>query len=170
MGDKHVFFQNVQSVQLEETKKIELRCIRDEERRLLRVEGGIRERWVRLFHSLLNAKSDMLDSDIPKRLPLQPVLNTLWIEPKQKTIATVNKTIANAKAVRADGLAVKLLKLGLQALRLAESSALPQDQNGKGNRGPHVWMKYVDPSPGTLRANSIPCNPGTCFASSGHST
>ena len=35
----------------------------------------------------------------------------------------------------------------------AESSTLPQDQNGKGrgNQGASVWMQYVDPSPGTLR-------------------
>ena len=39
------------------------------------------------------------------------------------------------------------------ALRPTESRALPQDPNGKGkgNRGPLVWMQYVDPSPETLR-------------------
>ena len=39
------------------------------------------------------------------------------------------------------------------ALRPTESRALPQDPNGKGggDRGPLVWMQYVDPSPGTLR-------------------
>ena len=39
------------------------------------------------------------------------------------------------------------------ALRPTESRALPQDPNGEGggNRGPLVWIQYVDPSPGTLR-------------------
>ena len=39
------------------------------------------------------------------------------------------------------------------ALRPTDSSALPQDPNGKGrgNRGPPVWMQYVDPPPETLR-------------------
>ena len=44
MGDQHGFFQNIKSVQLEETKKVESQCIRDEEGRLLRDEGRIRER------------------------------------------------------------------------------------------------------------------------------
>ena len=47
MGDQHGFFQNIKSVQLEETKKVESQCIRDEEGRLLRDKGRIRERWVR---------------------------------------------------------------------------------------------------------------------------
>ena len=30
MGDQHGFFQNITSVQLEETKKVEAQCVRDE--------------------------------------------------------------------------------------------------------------------------------------------
>ena len=44
VGDHHGFFQNIKSVQLEETKKVESRCIRDEEGRLLRDKGRIYER------------------------------------------------------------------------------------------------------------------------------
>ena len=44
MGDQHRFFQNIQSVQLEETKKVESQCLRNEEGRLLRDKGRIRER------------------------------------------------------------------------------------------------------------------------------
>ena len=36
MGDQHGFFQNIKSVQLEETKKVESQYIRDEEGRLSR--------------------------------------------------------------------------------------------------------------------------------------
>ena len=46
MGDQHGFFQNIKSVQLEETKKVESQCVRDEGGRLLRDKGRIRERWV----------------------------------------------------------------------------------------------------------------------------
>ena len=81
MGDQHRFFQNIKSVQLEETKKVESQCVRDEGGRVLRDKGRIRERWVRFFRSLLNSKSDMLDPDIPKRLPQQPVASALGIEP-----------------------------------------------------------------------------------------
>ena len=114
MGDQHRFFQNVKSVQLEETKKAESQCIRDEAGRLLRDKGRIRERWVRFFRSVLNSKSsDMLDPDIPKRLPQQPVASALGIEPTEE-IATSMKAMANAKAVGPDGLPAELLKLGFQ--------------------------------------------------------
>ena len=44
MGDQHGFFQNIKSVQLEETKKIESQCVRDEEGKLLRDKGGVSAR------------------------------------------------------------------------------------------------------------------------------
>ena len=86
----------------------------DEEGRLLRDKGRIRERWVRFFHSLLDAKSDTPNPDIPKRLPQQPVASALGIGPTEEEIATALKAVANAKAVGPDGLPVELLKLGLQ--------------------------------------------------------
>ena len=48
------------------------------------------------------------------------------------------------------------------ALRPAESRTLPQDPDGKGrsNRSPSVWMRYVDPLPGTLRQTSYRTPPG----------
>ena len=122
MRDQHGFFRNIKSVQMEETTKVESQCVRDEEGRLLRDKGRIRERWVRLFRSLLNSKSDMLDADmldadIPKRLPQHPVASALGIEPTEEEIATAMKAIANAKAVGPDGLAAELLKLGRQQVR-----------------------------------------------------
>ena len=44
MGGQHGFFQNIKSVELEETKKVESQCVRDEGGRLLRNKGRIRER------------------------------------------------------------------------------------------------------------------------------
>ena len=63
--------------------------------------------------SLLNAKSDMVDTEIPKRLPQQPIVSALGIEPMEEEIATAMKAMASAKAVGPDGLPVILLKLGL---------------------------------------------------------
>ena len=114
MGDQHGFFQNIKSAQLEEMKNAESQCVRDEGGRLLRDKGRIRERWVRFFRLLLNYKSDMLDSDIPKRLPQQPVASALGIEPTEEEIATAIKAMANEKAVGPEGLPAELLKLGLQ--------------------------------------------------------
>ena len=101
-------------MQLEETKKVESQCIRDEEGRLLRDEGRIRERWVRFFRSLLNSKSGMLGPAISKRLPQHPVASALGIEPAEEEISTAMKAMANAKVVGPNGRSVELLKLGLQ--------------------------------------------------------
>ncbi|CAN0201616.1 unnamed protein product, partial [Ascophyllum nodosum] len=114
VGDQHGFFQNIKSVQLEEMKKAESQCVRDEEGRLLRDKGRIHERWVRFFRSLLNAKSNMLVPDILKRLPQHPVASALGIEPTEEEIATAMKAMANAKAEGPDGVPAELLKLGLQ--------------------------------------------------------
>ena len=101
-------------MQLEETKKVELQYIRDEGEILLRDKGCIFERWVRFFRSLLKVKPDMLDPNIPKRLPQQPVTSALRTKPTDKEVATAMKAMKNAKAVEPDGLSVELLKLGLQ--------------------------------------------------------
>ena len=69
---------------------------------------------MRFFRSLLNAKSNTLDPDIPKRLPQQPVASALGTEPTEEEIATAMKAIANAKAVGPYGLPVELLKLVLR--------------------------------------------------------
>ena len=116
-GGQYGFFKNIKSMQLEETNKVESQCIRDLGGRLLRDKGRIRERWVRFFCSPLNPSFDMLDPDIPKRLPQHPVASALGIEPTGEEIATVVKAMANAKAVGPDGLPgeqLELLKLGLQ--------------------------------------------------------
>ena len=78
----------------------------------MRDKRRIRERWVRFFLSLLNSKSDMLDADIPKRLPQHPVASALGIEATEEEIATAMKAMANAKAVGPDGLPAELLKVG----------------------------------------------------------
>ena len=117
VGDQYGLFQNIKSVQLEKTKKVESQCVRNEEVRLLRNKGRVLERWVRFFRSLLNAKSDMLDLDIRKRLPQHPVASALGIEPTEEEIATAMKAMASAKAVGPDGLPAELLKLGLQQAR-----------------------------------------------------
>ena len=67
---------------------------------------------MRFFRSLLNAKSDMLDPDIPKRLPKHSVASALGIEPTEEAIATAIKATANVKAVGPDALPTELQKLG----------------------------------------------------------
>ena len=125
-------------MQLEETKKVESQCVRDEGGRLLRDKGRIRERWVRFFRSLLNSKSDMLDPDTPKRLPQQPVASALGIEPTEEEIATA------MKAMGPDGLPAELLKLGLQQDRtiLLEFHRLTT-LNWREGKVPQQWKDAV---------------------------
>ena len=56
----------------------------------------------------------MLDTDIPKRLPQQPVASALGIERTEEEIIIAMKAMADKKAVGSDGLPAELLKLGLQ--------------------------------------------------------
>ena len=77
MGNQHGFFQNIKSVQLEETRKVEPQYVCDKEGRLLWDKGRIRERWVRFFHLPLSAKYNMLGPDMPKELRQQPVASAL---------------------------------------------------------------------------------------------
>ena len=90
-GDQHGFFQNITAVQLEETNKLESQCVRDEGGRLLRDKISIRERWVRFIRSLLKAKSDMLNLDVPESLPQRGMEST------EEETATAMKAMANAK-------------------------------------------------------------------------
>ena len=101
-------------MQLEGTKRVESQCARDDEGRLLPAKGRIRERWVRFFRSQLNAKSDILDTNIPRRLLQQPVVSTLGIHATEKEITTAMKAMATAKIISLDGFPVELLKVGLQ--------------------------------------------------------
>ena len=101
-------------MQLEKTKRVESQCVRDVERILLRNKSHIRDRWVRFFRLLLNTKFDLLDPDISKRLPQQPVASTLRIEPTAEETTTVIMAMTNAEAVGKDSLSAQLLKIVLQ--------------------------------------------------------
>ena len=86
----------------------------------------------------------MLDLDIPKRLPQQPVASALVIEPTEEEIVTAMKTIANEKAVGPDGLPAELLKLRLQQDRtiLLEFHRLTT-LNWREGKVPQQWKDAV---------------------------
>ena len=69
--DQRGFFQHLKSMEVEETRKVDSQCIRDEDGRLLRDKDLIAQRWARFFHSLLNAKAEKLDPDITSKLQQQ---------------------------------------------------------------------------------------------------
>ena len=79
--------KTMSSLKLEETDKVESQCVCDNVRILLRDKRPIHEKWVRFFRSLLNAKSDMLDFDILKRLPQQTEARALRINPRRRRLS-----------------------------------------------------------------------------------
>ena len=111
--DQRGFFQHLKSMEVEETRKVESRCIRDEDGRLLRDKDLINQRWARFFHSLLNAKAEKLDPGITDQLPQQTMETNLGVEPTKGEITLALRAMANSKAVGTDGLPAELLKLGL---------------------------------------------------------
>ena len=110
-------FHLLKSTQVEEVRKVNSQYIWDEQGELLRDAGLIRERWVRHFRSLLNAKSETLDPTVISKIPQRPVAEALGEEPTEDEVAAALRSMANAKAVGPDGLPAELLKLGLHENR-----------------------------------------------------
>ena len=72
---------------------------RDENGTLLRYRVGTRERWVRFFDKLLNAKSLKLDPITIELLPPRPLEASLGDEPSMDEMMEVIKGMPNWKAV-----------------------------------------------------------------------
>ena len=87
--------------------------MKDEKGVLLRDVELIRERWVRWFHTLLNAKSPMLDPNIAEGLDPWPENMLLGVQPTMQELTDAIGSLANGKAVGPDGVSVELLKIAL---------------------------------------------------------
>ena len=77
------FFQHLKSMEVEETRKVEPQCIRDEDGRLLRDKDLINQRWAKFFHSLLSTQAERLDPDITAKLPQRTIEANLGVEPTE---------------------------------------------------------------------------------------
>ena len=75
--------RDLKSMEVEETRKVESQCIRDEDGRLVRDKNLITQRWARFFQSLLNAKTEKLGPDITSRLPQQTMEAMFGVEPTE---------------------------------------------------------------------------------------
>ena len=71
--------------------------VKDEDGLLLRDLELIRERWVRRFHTLLNAKSPKLDPNIAEGLPQWPENMPLGVQPTMQGLAGAIRSSANGK-------------------------------------------------------------------------
>ena len=87
--------------------------VKDVDGVLLRDILLIRERWVRWFHTLLNAKSPWLDPHIAECLDESSENMPLGVQPTMLKLTDVLRSLANGKAVEPDGVSLELFKTTL---------------------------------------------------------
>ena len=85
--------------------------IKDEERRFLRDNILIRERWVRWFRKLINNKLPTTDPQIVEEDKQWPLCRPLGDVPFRYEIEETIRAVANRKAVAPDGFLAELLKV-----------------------------------------------------------
>ena len=87
--------------------------VKDENGVLLKDVELIRERWVWWFHTLLNAKSPKLDSNITEGHDQWPENMPLGVRPTIQELTDATRSLANGKAVKPDEVSVELFKITL---------------------------------------------------------
>ena len=110
-GDQAGFYKHLNKMSLEEKPDRSSACVKDENGVLLRNVELIRERLVRWFHTLLNAKSPRLDPNIAEGLDQWPENMPLGVQPTMQELTNAIRSLANGKVVGPDGVFVELFKV-----------------------------------------------------------
>ena len=84
-GDQASFYKRLKTTKLEGRRDRSSAYVKSENGVLLRDVELIRERWVRWFHSLLNAKSPRLDPKIAEGLDQWPENMPLGVQPTMQS-------------------------------------------------------------------------------------
>ena len=109
-GDQASFYKHLKTMNLEGKRD---RSTAYENGVLLRDVELIRERWVRWFHTLLNAKSPRLDPNIAEGLDQWPENMPLGVQPTLQELTDAIRSLANGKAVGPDGASFELFNITL---------------------------------------------------------
>ena len=112
-GDQAGFYKHLKTMNLEGKRDRSSAHVKDEIGVLLRDVELIRERWVRWFHTLLNAKSPRLNPNIAEGLDQWPENMPLGVQPTIQELTDAIRSLANGKAVGPDGGSVELFKITL---------------------------------------------------------
>ena len=112
-GDQAGFYKHLETTNLEGKRDRSSAFIEGENGVLLRDVEVIRERWVRWFHTLLNAKSPRYGLNIAEGLDQWPENMPLGVQPTMQGLTDVIRSLANGKAVEPDGVSVELFKITL---------------------------------------------------------
>ena len=111
-GDQAGFNKHLKTMNLEGIRDRSSAYVKYENGLLVRDVELIRERWVRWFHTLLNAKSPRLDLKIAEDLDQWPENMPLGV-PTIQELTDVIRSLTNGKAVGPDGVSVELFKITL---------------------------------------------------------
>ena len=110
--DQAGFYKHLKTMNLEGKRDRSSAYVKDENGVLPRDVELIRERWVRWFYTLLNAKSPRLDPNIAEGLDQWPENMPLGVQPTMQELIDPIRSLANGKAVGPDGVS-ELFKITL---------------------------------------------------------
>ena len=110
--DQAGFYKHLKTMNLEGKRDRSSAYVKDENGVLPRDVELIRERWVRWFYTLLNAKSPRLDPNIAEGLDQWPENMPLEVQPAMQELTDPIRSLANGKAVGPDGVS-ELFKITL---------------------------------------------------------
>ena len=97
-GDQADFYKHLKKMNLKGKRDRSSAYVKDENGVLLRDVGLIRERWVRWFHTLINAKSPRLDPNIAEALDQWSENMSLRLQPTMQELTDAIRSLANGKA------------------------------------------------------------------------
>ena len=112
-GDQAGLYKHLKTANLEEKRDHNSAYVKDENGVLPREVELIHERWVRWFHTLLNAKSPRLDQNIAEGLHQSPENMPLGVQPTMQELAGAIHSLAIGKGVGPDGVSVELFNITL---------------------------------------------------------
>ena len=112
-GDQAGFYKHVETMNLEGKRDRSSAYVKDENGVLLRDVELMRERCVRWFHTLLNAKSPRLGPNIAEGLDQWPENLPLGVQPTMQELTDAIRSLTNGKTIEPDGVSVKLFKITL---------------------------------------------------------
>ena len=107
------FYKHLKAMNLGEKRDRSSAYVKDENGVLPRDVELIRERWVRWFHTLLNAELPRLDPNIAEGLDQWPEKMPLGVQPTIQEPTDDIRSLANGEAVGPDGVSVELFKITL---------------------------------------------------------
>ena len=111
--DKNGLYEHLNTIEMKGKRDRSSAYIKDEDGIFLRNVELIRERWVRWFHILLNAKFPKLDPNIAEGLDRWHQNTPLGVQPTMQVLTDTIRSLANGKAVGPDGVSVELFKIVL---------------------------------------------------------